>query len=257
MKRVLLIFFIVLSLFVSCSSTQVKKPEPQVEQPTTEAVSDEQAVNQKETDTASETVEEPVEEEEAPAQEVEPVSSEEVEQPVAEQEVTETEPTESELTEATVAEDNPVDEQDWSQVIGAAPTETVEEETAETEVAAEAPASVETKETTVQNTEVSQSPARVSKPSFVDRLTSFARKIGDFIASQILLSIGIFVCFGGFVYLIVALVTSSRREKRRSGYCGKKTKQDRSESDTFRPEQDKDPETDDDFLRSLLGDDND
>ena len=190
---------------------------------------------------------------------MEPVSSEEVEQPVVEQEVTEAEPTESEQTEATVAEEKPVDEQDWSQVIGAAPAETVEEENTETEIAAEAPASVETKEKTVEKTEKSQSPApaRVSKPSFVDRLTSFIRKIGDFIASQILLSIGIFVCFGGFVYLIVALVISSRREKRRSGYYGKKAKQDRSESDTFRPEQDKDPETDDGFLRSLLGDDND
>ena len=92
----------------------------------------------------------------------------------------------------------------------------------------------------------------ILKSSFTDKIISIVKKVGNFVSEQILLSIGLFVCFGGIVYLIVVLAISGRRERQRRPAPARKAPR---ENTSFEPGQDKEPQTDDDFLKSLLGDD--
>lgn len=252
MKRYLLILFIIISLLVSCSTTQVKKSEPQAEAPKTEAQATPEAAPAAEQPAAPEAAEEKAPETEVPA-ETEEIPAEE-EQPVAEQEVTEEVPVVVEVPETVTEQETPAEEQDWSQVIGAAPSEQAAQAPAEEEKAPETPAAEP--ETEAPKAAKTPAPTPARKASFVDRLISIIKKVGTFISNQILLSIGIFVCFGGFIYLIVVLAVSARREKERRNTYGRKAPKAKEESGTFRASQDKDPESDDEFLKSLLGDDN-
>ena len=247
MKRYLLILFIIISLLVSCSSTQVKQPEVQSEPPVAEApAAQEQAPETEEVEEADATPQEAPEaetpvEEEAAAEE----------QPVEEQEVIEEQqPAEAEAAEAVVEEDTSSDEQDWSQVIGSAPAEQAPQVQSEPEKEPETPAPEPEKEAPKAEKAPAQAPARTA--SFTDKIISLVKTVGNFISEQILLSIGIFVCFGGFVYLIAVLAISGKRERQKRPAPARKTVR---ENTSFEPGQDKEPETDDDFLKSLLGDD--
>ena len=248
MKRYLLILFIIIYLLVSCSTTQVKNAETQPEPvrtevpaaeeqaPVTEDAGEAETTTEEAPETEAHAEEEPVEElpvEEQPAEE----------QPVPEQEVTEENAPEAAASEEIVEEEISSDEQDWSQVIGAAPSDEPVQEEPEVVKEAEVPA---------PKAEKPQSSPKASNPSFVDRLTSLIKRTGNFIADEILLSIGIFVCVGGFVYLVAALAISSRRERQKRATRVRKAPK---ENTAFEPGQDKDPESDDDFLKSLLGDD--
>lgn len=255
MKRILLIFFVILSLLVSCSTTQVKKPETQAE--TTPAPAVVAQTPEEDQDTAPEAASEAATEEVVPDAEEEPVVSEAEEQIVFEEEVAESEPAETEAVPAEVEE--PAAEQDWSQAIDAAPEE-IAEETKSEPVVAEAPEAGPTKAAEpAQETTTTQNAADSGKASFVDKLTAFIKRIGNFIANEILLSIGIFVCACGLVYLFVALIVSAKRERRsssRGSGSRRYPSEDSEKKDPVHP--DTDPESDDDaFLRSLLEDNND
>lgn len=248
MKRYFLIAFIIISLLVSCSTTQVKKSEPTAGPPVAETP----ATAQETAPEAEEAQEPEVTAEEAPEAEV-PAEEEAVpeEQPVEEKEVTaELQPAVEESPNAQGEEESAIDEQDWSQVIGAAPSAEAEQETAAEEKKAEVAAAMPARE--APKAEKPQSAAKASNPSFVDRLTSVIKKTGNFIADEILLSIGIFLCVGGFVYLIAALAISSRQERQKRATHVKKAANDNT---PFKPGKDEEPESDDDFLKSLLGDD--
>ena len=248
MKRYLLILFVIISLLVSCSSTQVKQSETPAEKPVTEAPASQEKAPEAEEAKEPEAVQEEAPEAESPSEEtvVE-------EQPVEEQEVTEELPAE-EAQEAPAEEIPSSDEQDWSQVIGSAPAEQAPEVQAEPQKAPEAPASEPEKEAAEAEKAPARQPAQTppKKASFTDKIISIVKKVGNFISDQILLSIGIFVCFGGIVYLIVVLAISGRRERQKRPAPARKAPK---ENTSFEPGQDKEPETDDDFLKSLLGDD--
>ena len=248
MKRYLLILFVIISLLVSCSSTQVKQSETPAEKPVTEAPASQEKAPEAEEAKEPEAVQEEAPEAESPSEEtvVE-------EQPVEEQEVTEELPAE-EAQETPVEDESASDEQDWSQVIGSAPAEQAPEAQAEPQKAPEAPASEPEKEAAEAEKAPAREPAQTPprKASFTDKIISIVKKVGNFISDQILLSIGIFVCFGGIVYLIVVLAISGRRERQKRPAPARKAPK---ENTSFEPGQDKEPESDDDFLKSLLGDD--
>ena len=247
MKRYLLIVFVIISLLVSCSSTKAKQPETQAETPVAEAPAAQEKAPEVEESKESEVPAEEAVEVEIPAGE-EAVAEE---QPVEEQEITEEEqPAEAEAEETPADEEPAAAEQDWSQVIGSAPTEQAPQAQPEPEKAPETSQAEPEKEAPKEEKVPAQTPAR--KASFTDKIISIVKKVGNFISDQILLSIGIFVCVGGFVDLIAALAVSSRRERQRRIVPNKKASK---ENTSFKPGQDKDPESDDDFLKSLLGDD--
>ena len=259
MKRVLLVLFLVLSLLVSCaSSTKGNDSQTISEQQQTQTTAVETPVPEEDKLSAETEIVVPQEE---PAAETEPETEE---QPVAEQVIAEEVTPVAEIPEESASVS---DELDWSQVISAAPDAAAEETAAEGEQAAPqmeqtvevAPAQEKKAETPAPEPVKAQSQptAAAKRPSsFVDNLTSLIKKVGNFVADQILLSVGIFVCIGGMIYLIAALVISGRRdrEKARSGRRNAKSRDEDSES--FRPSSDSDPETDEDFLKRLLGDGN-
>ena len=259
MKRYFLIFFIIISLMVSCSTTQVKQSSIPAEPPVGEVQAAQEKAPETEGAKETETAPEEVPEAEAPAVEEDAVAEEaafEV-QPVEEQEVTEELPAEKETQEVQVEEDTASNNQDWSQVIGTAPAEQAPEVQSEPEKVPEAPAAEPENETPEAEEAPAQQPAKAParKASFTDKIISIVKTVGNFVSDQILLSIGIFVCVGGFVYLIVALVISGRRDRERLNSERRKRGTSNGESDTFRSERDSDPETDEAFLRKLLGDD--
>ena len=246
MKRYLLILFVIISLLVSCSTTKVKQPETPAEPPVAEAPAAQETVPAAEEAKEAEAPVEEAPEAEAPAEEEAAAE----EQHVEEQEVTEEIPAEAEAQEAPAEEESTSDEQDWSQVIGSAPAEQAPQAQPEPEKAPEAPAAEPAKEAPKAEKVPAQTPAR--KSSFTDKIISIVKKVGNFVSEQILLSIGLFVCFGGIVYLIVVLAISGRRERQRRPAPARKAPR---ENTSFEPGQDKEPQTDDDFLKSLLGDD--
>ena len=246
MKRYLLVLFIIISLLVSCSTTKVKQPETPAEPPVAEAPAAQETVPAAEEAKEAEAPVEEAPEAEAPAEEEAAAE----EQPVEEQEVTEEIPAEAEAQEAPAEEESTSDEQDWSQVIGSAPAEQAPQAQPEPEKAPEASAAEPAKEAPKAEKVPAQTPAR--KSSFTDKIISIVKKVGNFVSEQILLSIGLFVCFGGIVYLIVVLAISGRRERQRRPAPARKAPR---ENTSFEPGQDKEPQTDDDFLKSLLGDD--
>ena len=275
MKRVLLIALVLL-LLVSCASSQAKKPEPQASQTTIESaevVESADAVTPAETTEATESPQETVEQEsqQLPEEVVEAVSEEAAvpvvseepeavdnnEQVIVEQEVASIEPAEAEIEKASVEEAVPADGQDWGQVIGSAPTAEAETEKPAETVAAVPKTATEAKTEVARAEKVQSTSVTPDKASFVDRLTSFVKRVGNFIAHQILMSIGFLVCFIGLIYLFIALIINARRTRERDRYASRKQRTDNGASDSFRPGSDEDPETDDAFLRSLLGDDND
>ena len=261
MKRVLIILFLVLSLLVSCASSQVKKPESKAEEPKIESTSP--VITEDVENNESEPFEEPVEEEVTSVDDEPSAISDDSEQFIAEPEIIKEDSTEGVPSEASVGNADEEVNQDWSQIIGAAPSDVDTEDLAEVEETVEnddpAPLSETAAKAEPVQTEKPQSVTSAPrKASFSDRLTSFIKRIGNFIADQILMSIGFFVCFCGFIYLIVALIVSARRERQRAGrHAGKNTRNGGYDSESYGRDQDKDPENDDDFLRKLLGDDND
>lgn len=248
MKRFLLILFLVLSLLVSCA-TKAPKSESPAQQTQSSAIDDSPAQEQENSPEEPEVLA-PVEE---AAAETEPDSEE---QPVVEQEVVEETAPVEEAPEETV----PVaDEQDWSQVISAAPAATVEEQKPQAEPVVEAaPAQTKTEERTAEPAKAqSQVTTAARRPSsLADKLIAFIKKVGNFVADQVLLSIGIFVCIGGLIYLIAALVISGRRDRERARARSRKKRAMEEDSEAFSPSSDTDPETDEDFLKRLLGDGN-
>lgn len=262
MKRVLLIALVLL-LLVSCASSQVKTTEPQTPQTTIESAEVAGSVEVPEAAEATEiphAVEEQVDEA-VPEEAALPIVTEEPEvienndQITVIQEVVAIEPTEAEVEKAPSAEETPSDEQDWGQVIGSAlAAEAEAEKPAETEVTVHEKAT-EVKDEAAQ-VEVQSTSVSPRKASFVDKLTLLVKRVGNFVAQQILMSIGLLVCFIGLIYLFVALIINARRTRERDRYASRRQRTDNGESDSFRPGSDEDPETDDAFLRSLLGDDN-
>ena len=102
----------------------------------------------------------------------------------------------------------------------------------------------------------------MKEPSFVDKVTDVLKKIGQFIMREKLLSIGFLTCIIGVIYLIIALVKTRHRRDRFDSY------HDYQEDESYEQEPEKveakpapkrhdtEPEDEDDeFLRSLLGDD--
>ena len=262
MKRFLLILFLVLSLLVSCATTK-ENPAPQVESPAqqTQVAAPETPVQEEEKISEDSDILVPQEED---APESEPESEE---QPVADQEVAAEETPVAEAAEESVSA---IDEQDWSQVISAAPSAPTEEQKPQEEPVQEVPVQAKTEtpaaepvqaktETPAAEPAKAQTPpaaAAVRPSSFVDKLTALIKKVGNFVADQILLSIGIFVCIGGMIYLIAALVISGRRDRENAKAGSRKTRARDEESEAFNSSSDTDPETDEDFLKRLLGDGN-
>ena len=256
MKRYLLILFVIISLSVSCSSTQVKQPETPAEPPVAEAPAAQEKAPEAEEAKEPESTSEEIPVSGAPAEGEDAVAEEAASetQPLEEQEVTEELPAEAEEQEVQGEEETAIDVQDWSQVIGTAPAEQAPEVQSEPEKAPETPVEEPKKEAPEAEKAPAQQPAQTParKASFTDKIISIVKTVGNFVSDQILLSIGIFVCVGGFVYLIAALAISGRREREKRATRVRKTPK---ENTSFEPGQDKDPESDDDFLKSLLGDD--
>ena len=256
MKRVLLILFLVLSLLVSCSTTsQVKKPEPKAEEPKTEIappVNTEETVVNNEAEPVEESIPEEVFTEEDNPSDV----SDDSEQIAAEPEINVDDTEEDTPSETPVENVETAESQDWSQVIGGDAPDVDTEEPEQIAEVAQAPV-------TEPAADPAQVPAKAEEPkstgtakkaSFVDRITSFIKKTGKFISDEPLMSVGIFVCLFGLIYLIAALVISGRRDREKASSNSRKNPKYNDESDPFRPGSDDEPETDDDFLRRLLGD---
>ena len=249
MRRVLLILILILALLVSCATGKTPVAEPEVETVVPTVVEEPTQVVEPSEEAAE--IEAP-EEEEVPAEEVEVIPEEEqivVEEQVAKEEAPVEEPAEEEIPAEA--------EQDWSQVItAAAPGQEAEAQPAEAEEApvVEAAPVEEEKPSAAAEPEKPQTKA-AKKDSFVDKLTALIKKAGNFIVKEKLLSAGIFVCFIGIIYIIVALIISARRERREDAYFERKPEYDSEIQETVKPKQDTDPESEDDeFLRSLLGD---
>ena len=255
MKRYLLILFIIIPLMASCSSAQVKQPETPAEKPAAETRATQETTTESEEAKEPEAESAEVSEAEAPAAVADAVPEEETvteEQPVEEQEVIEDLPVEAVAQEAPV-EEAADDEQDWSRVIGTAPSEEIREEEPEFDTASATTVSEPAAE--ASESEKLQTYSSVKQPSLTDRLISLFKRVGNFIADEILLSIGIFVCFGGIIYFFVALAVSDRHDKQRNGSGDRNSRREKVESDSFTSGRDKEPENDEDFLKSLLGDD--
>ncbi|MCR5442740.1 MAG: hypothetical protein K6E89_03195 [Sphaerochaetaceae bacterium] len=260
MRKILIIFLTILLLLVSCATKEVKQDEPEME-----------VVEAAVVETPAPVVaQEPALEPEIPQEETVPESEPEIvdfepttEEPVAEQEVTETEP----------ASEEPVSEQpaeeDWSMVITAsAPVEQPAAEEPEVKETAEAKETVEETKPAEEKASVAKTPAATSapasakKPSFVDKVTDTLKKIGQFIMREKLLSIGFLTCIIGVIYLIIALVKSRRPRDRFDSYNRPEEQYyEDQEPESFEEKpapktRDTEPESEDDeFLRSLLGDD--
>ena len=205
-------------------------------------------------------------EQEAPAEEIAPAEEVEFipekEQVVAEEQVAEGTakaetpaevPVEEELA---VVEPQAETEQDWSQVITApAPEQEAEAQPAQEEKPVAEAAPAEAEKPAEAEPAKPQTTKDAKKASFVDKLTDLLKKVGNFVVKEKLLSAGIFVCFIGVIYIIIALIISARRERREDAYYEKKPGYDSEVEETVKSKQDTDPESEDDeFLRSLLGD---
>ncbi|MBQ7645301.1 MAG: hypothetical protein IJS84_09785, partial [Spirochaetales bacterium] len=86
------------------------------------------------------------------------------------------------------------------------------------------------------------------------------KKIGDFIMKEKLFSFGMLVCGIGLVFLIVSLIKSSSKRDDSSGFKGfdeePQTQEEEPEKESEEPVQDtQTADEDDEFLKSLLGED--
>lgn len=286
MRRFLLILCLILALLVSCATGKAPVSESEVETDVVPIVVEEPAQVEEapEEQVPSEEIVFPEEEEMIP--EGEEVISEDEEQFIPEEQVTEDEIPSEEISFELVEESQePVEEQDWSQEITAtapgqeAETQTVVEESTtyatsyegtieeepvvselspdvasiETEEPAAIPGSDETDDCSAS--EKSQSKPSAKNMSFVDKLSDLVKKAGAFIVKEKLFSLGLFVCFIGIVYLIIALIISSVRSRREDSYYHRKPVDDDAETMELKSIQsDTEPASEDDeFLRSLLG----
>ena len=253
MRKILIIFLTILLLLVSCATKEVKQDEPEMEVVEATVVETPAPVTPEPALEPELPQEEPLPEPEPEVVDFEPV----VEEPVAEQEVTEIEP----VVEEPVKEQP--EEEDWSKVITAeAPVEQPVAEEPEAKVTVEEPKPAEEKAPATKTPATSTAPASAKKPSFVDKVTDSLKKIGQFIMREKLLSIGFLTCIIGVIYLIIALVKSRRPRDRFDSYerpeqpYYEDQEPEVVEEKTAPKRHDTEPEDEDDeFLRSLLGDD--
>lgn len=273
MKKILICLLVFLLVLVSCTTKSVKSEAPAVEVVEATAVeSPAPEVPVVTPDPAPEVQDEPVHEEKT-GEGVEVLPEKEVEPEVSPEEAAVAE----EVVE-TIAED-------WSKTITAAAPEAQQSAApaASEKKEPEQPASSVTSKTTAAPTAAKETtqksaPAATSTASEKKSEEGFFKKIGNFIANQKLLSIGILTCLIGFIYLVVALILSSRPRKVKVSAPVQET-EEASEPDVEPqtdieealridsvPEEvsgkpakkpaDSKPENDDDaFLRSLLGED--
>ena len=251
MRKILIIFLTILLLLVSCATKEVKQDEPEMEVVEATVVETPAPITPEPALEPELPPEEPLPEPEPEVVDFEPVA----EEPVAEQEVTEPEP----VVEEPVTE-QPAEE-DWSKVITAeAPVEQPVAE--ESEVKETTETKPEEEKAPAVKTQTSMAVAAAKEPSFVDKVTDVLKKIGQFIMREKLLSIGFLTCIIGVFYLIIALVKTRHRRDRFDSY------HDYQEDESYEQEPEKveakpapkrhdtEPEDEDDeFLRSLLGDD--
>lgn len=283
MKRFFIFLLVVLLVLTSCSTGKVSKEEPEVEvvtatpekAPTVELPATEPA----EQPQAQEQAEVPAAETEQPQQpeaiiEVLP----EDEKIVVEETGPIDEATAEEIVEALV-------EQDWSKVITAtAPAEekpAAEGKPAEAAKPAETQASQSSQaaEPAQQSAQAAQ-PAQTAEPeqtaqttqklaekkgTTLSKIAAFFSKVGNFVMKEKLLSIGILVCCVGVVYLIIALFISRHPKKPKHRHHAEASYQEGEEGDQEEDSSDDDDDSpvqedvaageDDEFLRSLLGED--
>ena len=267
MRKFLIILLSILLLLVSCATKVDNQEEPEL--PFVESTPEETPAP-----VVPEPEPEPVVPQEEPVLEPEPEPEPKLEpepvvvEPVVEQEV---------IIVPVVIEEPAVEqpsEEDWSKVITAsAPVEEQPQEQPQEEP------EPEVKETTVEETKpveekapaVTQTPANAQEtakpainPSFVDKATDILKKIGQFIMKEKLMSIGFLTCFIGVIYLIVALVKTRRPRDRFDSYYSYQDKDYEEQEPVvedpkpWQKKQDTEPEDEDDeFLRSLLGDNKD
>ena len=260
MRKFLIILLSILFLLVSCATKEVKQDEPEIE-----------VIEATVVETPAPVVPEPSSEPVVPHEEPapEPVPEPEPEpEPVVVEPVTEQEIIEPVRTEEIVVVEQP-SEEDWSMVITAsAPVEEnpQEEEPEVKETTVEEPKPAEEKAPAVAETpaKTTETAKTAKEPSFVDKVTDILKKIGQYIVKEKLLSIGFLTCIIGVIYLIVALVKTRRPRDRFDSYYGYQDnnyEDQEPEVETPKPgqkKQDLEPEDEDDeFLRSLLGDNRD
>ena len=212
MRRILLILCLILALLVSCATGKTHVSEPEVETVVPTVV--EEPAQAEEIPAVEEPAEETIIPEEAE------LIPEEEEQVVPEEQVTE------EVIPAEEIAFEPTEEQDWSQVITAeAPEQEAEAEPAVVEEpVVEAPAVVEEeKPQAAAESEKPQAKTSAKKSDFTDKMTDLIKKVGAFVVKEKLLSVGLFVCFIGIIYLIVALIISARRSRREDDYYHEET----------------------------------
>ena len=273
MKRIFIVLLIALLVLTSCSTGKATQEEPEIEVVT---------ATPEKAPTADVPVVEPSVQPEEPKEAEAPVV--ETELPQEPEVVIEVLPDEEVIV---VDEPQPIDEktaeeiiealveQDWSQVITAtAPAEekpAAEQKPAETAkpaATAEKPAAEADKPAATQTTPATQAPAaaqtvKKAAEKAESGIAAFFSKVGSFIMKEKLLSIGLLVCAIGVIYLIVALVISKRPRKHKhhrhdSEQYYQEAEEDAGEDEDAgyaAPEEDVRPGEDDEFLRSLLGDD--
>lgn len=277
MKRFFIFLLVVLLVLTSCSTGKVSKEEPEVEVVT---------ATPEKAPTAELPATEPAEQPQAQEQAEVPVA--ETEQPQQPEAIIEVLPEDEKIM---VEETGPIDEataeeivealtdQDWSTVITA--TAPSEEKPAAEEKAAEAVKQVETQAAeTAKAEEAVQQPAQTAKPeqtaqttqklaekkgTTLSKIAAFFSKVGNFVMKEKLLSIGILVCCVGVVYLIIALFISRHPKKPKHRHHAEASYQEGEEGDQEDDSSDDDDDSpvqedvaageDDEFLRSLLGED--
>ena len=274
MKRVFLFLTVFLLILVSCSTKSVKQAEPEVEE--VEATVVETSVpeivvvtpeSEQESQPEPADPEEETSASEEQAEDTEILPEEEVvivETPVDAEQAAEVI---EEIVEALM-------EEDWSKAITAsAPVDdkpSVHEPEIAQAVSSEQP---ETTETVPVSSDSSLSAADATssdEKKQAEKSDGLINRIGNFIVRQKLLSMGILIFCIGVIYLITALIISSRPKKYRRKISSAEAEEDTAETDaepesgegkteSSKPSSKADfssqQEDDDAFLRSLLGED--
>ena len=277
MRRFFIFLLVVLLVLTSCSTGKVKQEEPEIE---VVAATPEKAPE------AGLPADEPsVQPEEQEEAEVPQAGEEESPEPEVIIEVLDDEEvivvSESEDVDEQAAEEiiEALSDQDWSTVITATAPEEKEvasekkteeaakpAEPAETQSApaAQAPQAPQAAQPATQSTQAAPATQKAAEKKSASKIAAFFSRIGNFVMKEKLLSIGLLVCAVGVVYLIVAIVISRRPKKHRrprnaetdySGDNEDEAGEDEEDGVTEAPQEDFRGGDDDEFLRSLLGDD--
>lgn len=275
MKRVFLFLTVFLLILVSCSTKSVKQAEPEVEEVEATVV---------ETSAPEIVVVTPESEQESQPEPADPedetsASEEQAEDteilPEEEVVIIETPSVDAEQAAEVVEEIvEALMEEDWSKVITAsAPfddTPSVQEPEIAQAVSSEQPETTETVPVSSVSSLSAADATSSDEKKQAEKSDGLISRIGNFIVRQKLLSMGILIFCIGVIYLITALIISSRPKKYRRKISSAVAEEDTAETDTepesgagktesSKPSSKADfasqQEDDDAFLRSLLGED--